>query len=111
MLFFMLFITVSSVAILIPVWVKTNRVIPQSSLLFAVTPFSLTLWTVLASQGIGGQTLAHGLEMLGIALITLVASFLKLLVWDKDPAKVGKTLAWVGGISVVSVFVFRLAFA
>ena len=111
MLFFMLFVTVASVAILLPVWVKTNRVIPQSSLLLAITPFSLTLWVILASQGIGGQAPIHGLEMLGIALVTLVASFLKLLVWDKDPAKAEKTLGWVLTASVVSVFAFRLLFA
>lgn len=82
---FLILIVIAGLLIL-PGWYWANKGLPQSVWICLLPATGLALWAALAALGFGAQSLANLIETPVIASVSVVAAYLKFIVFDKRPA-------------------------
>ncbi|MDO9129279.1 MAG: hypothetical protein Q7U34_05370 [Anaerolineales bacterium] len=91
-----------------PGWFWAKKRIPQSFWLFLLPVAGIGLWVFLTALGIGAQSLANLIEVLGVVVAAVVAAYLKFFVFDRrfGNKPLGVVVAFV--IVAVVTVAFRL---
>ena len=98
-------LTVTCSLTIIALWMVLRRK-PSVNVWLAAAPVAAcTLWITLMALGIGSQSLSNIVEVLGLSALTVIASLIKMVVYDRLNPHARRGVAWVFAL-VISLTIF-----
>ena len=87
--------------LIVPGWLLFRRRRHQTVWLFVLPPFAIGLWSILATFGIGPQSMGNFVELLVVSMAAILAAYLKMFLLDKfGMQKYGNLIAYMAVATV-----------